>query len=126
MKNDRAGVSKPYASAALIRAARPNHEDSEKMIALEARCRRLQDELDTKDGEHERSLRGLQQAHLKFKSAMAGVGGESTQRCTGVETRDWFQPLIASRGHTRRVLRVLTLLLPPRDDERVTTPRSSV
>jgi hypothetical protein len=34
------------------------NEDSEKMIALEARCRRLQDELDNKDGEHERSLRG--------------------------------------------------------------------
>ena len=63
-------AKKPNSVAALIRAARPKHEDSEKMIALEARCRRLQDDLDSKDGEHERSLRGLQQAHLRFKAAM--------------------------------------------------------
>ena len=49
---------------------RPTEAHVEKIAALEARCRRLQDELDATDGEHERALRALQQEHLKFKSNM--------------------------------------------------------
>jgi hypothetical protein len=49
---------------------RPTEAHVERIAALEARCRRLQDELDATDGEHERSLRALQQEHLKFKSKM--------------------------------------------------------
>ena len=63
-------AKKPNSVAALIRAARPTHEESERIIALEAKVRRLTDELDGKDGEHERSLRTLQQTHLRFKAAM--------------------------------------------------------
>ena len=63
-------AKKPNSVAAMIRAVRPNHEHAEKIIALEAKVRRLQDELDAVDGEHERSLRALQQQHLRFKNAM--------------------------------------------------------
>ena len=59
----------PQSVAALVRAVRPTEAHVER-IAVEARCRRLQDELDATDGEHERSLRALQQEHLKFKSNM--------------------------------------------------------
>ena len=51
-------------------ASRASRVGVERIAALEARCRRLQDELDATDGEHERSLRALQQEHLKFKSKM--------------------------------------------------------
>jgi len=60
----------PQSVAALVRAVRPTEAHVERIAALEARCRRLQDELDATDGEHERSLRALQQEHLKFKSNM--------------------------------------------------------
>jgi cobalamin biosynthesis Mg chelatase CobN len=60
----------PQLVAALVRAVRPTEAHVERIAALEARCRRLQDELDATDGEHERSLRALQQEHLKFKSNM--------------------------------------------------------
>lgn len=64
-----AGLAKnPQSVAALVRAVRPTEAHVEKIAALEARCRRLQDELDATDGEHERALRALQQEHLKFKS----------------------------------------------------------
>ncbi|ACO66651.1 predicted protein [Micromonas commoda] len=66
-----AGLAKnPQSVAALVRAVRPTEAHVEKIAALEARCRRLQDELDATDGEHERALRALQQEHLKFKSNM--------------------------------------------------------
>ena len=66
-----AGLAKnPQSVAALVRAVRPTEAHVERIAALEARCRRLQDELDATDGEHERSLRALQQEHLKFKSNM--------------------------------------------------------
>ncbi len=66
-----AGLAKnPQSVAALVRAVRPTEAHVEKIAALEARCGRLQDELDATDGEHERALRALQQEHLKFKSNM--------------------------------------------------------
>ena len=66
-----AGLARrPDSVAALVRAVRPTEDHAGKMAELEARCRRLRDELDAADAARERALRALQVEHLRLKSGM--------------------------------------------------------
>ena len=66
-----AGLARrPDSVAALVRAVRPTEDHAGKMAELEARCRRLHDELDAADAARERALRALQVEHLRLKSGM--------------------------------------------------------
>ena len=81
-----AGLARnPDSVAALVRAVRPTEDHAGKIAELEARCRRLRDELDAADAERERALRALQVEHLRLKSGMekrvaAAEAAEATAR----------------------------------------------